>query len=134
MNHQTFKERLEEILDWARFEQEWIATEVKDHDPKTEHEKTCGVCVKMRVLNEQATQSLITLFEDYTKSIVGEEELVSSADLLHTIGLDTDEGFRKCNCGASGYSDVPPRIERNNFRQTINQISKNILRGENKYE
>jgi len=109
MINTEFKERLEEILDWARFEQEWIATEVKDHDPKTEHEKTCGVCVKMRVLNEQATQSLITLFEDYTKAIVGEEENG------YELGVISGEKYA--------------RRLRNLFRQTINQTSKTILRG-----
>jgi len=57
----TFEEKLREILDYTRFEQEWAAMDLKDHEPTTKHEKTCGVCVKMRVLEDQAVAAITSL-------------------------------------------------------------------------
>lgn len=88
MKHDQFKERLEEIL-------------VKNHKLGCDYN-----CTKEEILQDSkvATESLITLFEDYTKAIVGEY---------------------------SSYQEVQPETDvENKFRQTINQTSKNILRGE----
>lgn len=52
---------IDEILDYLRFEQEWQAMDAKDHKPKTKHEKDCGVCIKSRVLKEQAKSQLYKL-------------------------------------------------------------------------
>ena len=89
MNHQTFKERLEEIA---------------NKDFKCGH---CGWDMQLSDASfQEATQSLITLFEEYTKAIVGEEE-----------EIDYDFGDEEAYI-------------RNQLRQTINQTSKNILRNE----
>ena len=84
MKHADFKERLEEILN--------------NYD--------CFFVSEQAMNNGRniTTQSLITLFEDYTKAIVGEY---------------------------SSYQEVQPETDvENKFRQTINQTSKTILRGE----
>lgn len=85
MTHQQFKERLEEITRKVAIMR----------DPRSEIE---------------AQESLITLFEDYTKEIVGEEENG------YELGVISGEKYA--------------RRLRNLFRQTINQTSKTILKGE----
>ena len=85
MTHQQFKERLEEITRKVAIMR----------DPRSEIE---------------AQESLITLFEDYTNAIVGEEENG------YELGVISGEKYA--------------RRLRNLFRQTINQTSKTILRGE----
>lgn len=85
MTHQQFKERLEEITRKVAIMR----------DPRSEIE---------------AQESLITLFEDYTKAIVGGEE----------------DGYELGVISGEKYA----RRLRNLFRQTINQTSKAILRGE----
>ena len=94
MTHQQFKERLEEI-------------QVKNHKLGCDYN-----CTKEEILQDSkvATESLITLFEDYTKAIVPKDEK-----------LLTNDGF-----GNEYYIDSPL----NEVYQTINQTSKTILRGE----
>jgi len=84
MINTEFKERLEEITRKVAIMR----------DPRSEIE---------------AQESLITLFEDYTKAIVGEEENG------YELGVISGEKYA--------------RRLRNLFRQTINQTSKTILRG-----
>ena len=94
MTHQQFKERLEEI-------------QVKNHKLGCDYN-----CTKEEILQDSkvATESLITLFEDYTNAIVGEEENG------YELGVISGEKYA--------------RRLRNLFRQTINQTSQAILRGE----
>ena len=88
MEHDQFKERLEEI-------QDQLAEEVvAEYDWRETH-------------IQKSTESLITLFEDYTKAIVGEDEFGGFNELLSARQAE----------------------ERNELRQTINQTSKTILRG-----
>jgi hypothetical protein len=69
----TISEKIDEVIDYTRFEQEWAATQVKDHDPKTPHEKDCGVCVKLRVLKEQARNELLAIIADFAERITPEK-------------------------------------------------------------
>mgnify|MGYP003434945828 FL=1 len=99
MTHQQFKERLEEITRKVAIMR----------DPRSEIE---------------AQESLITLFEDYTKAIVGEEEPLSSLEewLEATKNYGgTEEEWWKLHSMHN---------TEENFRQTIIKSSKTILRGE----
>lgn len=87
MTHQQFRERLEEIFDSL------------PSDPQVTFEA-----------KENFEESLITLFEDYTKAIVGEEENG------YELGVISGEKYA--------------RRLRNLFRQTIIKSSKTILKGE----
>lgn len=102
LTHESFKERLEEIA---------------NKDFKCGH---CGWDMQLSDASfQEATQSLITIFEDFTKNLAGEFE-------------------RNLDCGVC-QGELPKSIcssgicltmgARNELRQTINQTSKTILRG-----
>ncbi len=100
MTHQQFKERLEEIAVTVETEDgEFLAIDIESPE-------------------------LITLFEDYTKAIVGEEEPLSSLDewLEATKNYGgTEEEWWKLHSMHN---------TEENLRQTIKQTSKTILKGE----
>lgn len=94
MTHQQFKERLEEI-------------QVKNHKLGCDYN-----CTKEEILQDSkvATESLITLFEDYTNSIVEYLPKEVKAEMPNITTYAYNRAIK----------DV---------RQTINQTSKTILRG-----
>jgi hypothetical protein len=71
----SIESELEEILDYLRFEQEWIAMDAKDHKPKTEHEKDCGVCVKSRVLMRATIQQIKALYRKEVEEAIEQSKV-----------------------------------------------------------
>lgn len=105
MTHEKFTERLKEIQSDLTDKAVAIA-----NSPVTKTQMK-----RWAKAESDANQSLITLFEDYTKAIVGEE----------------DTEVRGTTQSPSNPMYWTKRTKhRNELRQTINQTSKTILRGE----
>lgn len=53
-----WEERLIEIIDYTRFEQEWRETKHQEHLSEDEHVNKCGVCNKMKTLEKRAIEAI----------------------------------------------------------------------------
>lgn len=81
MNDDTLREKLLERVDYQRFEQEWLKTNVHIEPASENHEKSCGVCQKMSKLNEEFADDVLDLVHQYAQayaeSIIGQNKPVN---------------------------------------------------------
>lgn len=125
MNHKTFKERLEEIL-------AGIAGDTFDYADSDDGEADRNEAVY------SATKShlpkLITLFEDYTKAIVGEDKAyyVASPPIMLPVATnphEIEEVEYQRNKIMRETENFKIIMAQSQLRQTIIKSSKTILRG-----